>query len=794
MKKFVSLLLVVGILLQNFAFIIPVKALETPKLQINGIKQGDKYLEQENGVYLVDGYDWVYLDYTILNYNNENLYIRVVDELGNGSGSGYYGDGNSLIINVGTSKEFHNFTIQLCNSLDCSDQIYDSKTINLKVTYFNEVKDSKIYFTNVKQADKEVKINDNNQLLINNKENISFTLKGENLIDDAPYIIEKHISNRVERLKFFGSELEQGVELNVPINGKTSFSLNASLGDIFGIRQSVYYLEDNQIYYARFQFYEDDTLPSYDYQLVYTDYLGEQMRHGEMAGNEYLVVSSKYHNVDHTLSYYLKGDGYLDQDYDVTVKVLKGDKILYTKQDKINGLLLNEGTYIELDGLVLEVNTDEYFYDGLIYDFDICINFVENTMGVKYNSIGKDAYVGTDVFFENGLKNLSSFAGDGNHYFESLVYDTNKDVFNKYSSIYLSFMGKDFNDDEEYEYALTYGNSVDYINDEYEVIDEGTVKGDILNHVGLLFEVVNRNNYSDPSYQLIVKKGEEIIYTGGAVLNLVSSPTLANARLTADDKNVYLLEADFQFSYIATRNAPLDIKISGIGFDEEQDYVFNFGYSFIINGESQYISDGKVTFSGKELNEGTASILFDEDIGVNVESLNFYLYYDIEEALSEWVAIQGGFDVTFVDSIDLFQDTEQYVVDNLEDLIKNIHKNTSVADFVSSLSVVDNGKVKIYDATGTNEVEGNVGTGMLARVMNEYEQNILDMDIVVTGDVSGDGNISITDLVKVKRHLAEVQELEGVYEIAGNVTETGEIGITDLVKISRDVAQIEEVE
>ena len=83
---------------------------------------------------------------------------------------------------------------------------------------------------------------------------------------------------------------------------------------------------------------------------------------------------------------------------------------------------------------------------------------------------------------------------------------------------------------------------------------------------------------------------------------------------------------------------------------------------------------------------------------------------------------------------------------------------------------------------------------MLARVMNEYEQSILDMDIVVKGDVSGDGNISVTDLVKVKRHLAKVQELDGVYEIAGNVTETGSVGITDLVKISRDVAKIEEVE
>ena len=204
--------------------------------------------------------------------------------------------------------------------------------------------------------------------------------------------------------------------------------------------------------------------------------------------------------------------------------------------------------------------------------------------------------------------------------------------------------------------------------------------------------------------------------------------------------------------------------------------------------------DEKVTFGGKELNDGTASILFEKDISKDVDLLSVWLYCDIKESAEEGVATQGGFYVTFVDSKDLFQDTEIYVVDNLKDLIKNIKKNTSVDDFVSSLNIVNNGKVKIYDATGTKEVEGNVGTGMLARVMNEYEQSILDMDIVVKGDVSGDGNISVTDLVKVKRHLAKVQELDGVYEIAGNVTETGSVGITDLVKISRDVAKIEEVE
>ena len=167
---------------------------------------------------------------------------------------------------------------------------------------------------------------------------------------------------------------------------------------------------------------------------------------------------------------------------------------------------------------------------------------------------------------------------------------------------------------------------------------------------------------------------------------------------------------------------------------------------------------------------------------------------DLKNAFLENVAIQGGFEVTFVDSKDLFPNLTKYFVDNVSDLIKNISKNTSVEDFTKNIDVKDNGKVKIYDTTGTTEITGNVGTGMIARVINEYDENVLDLDVVVKGDVSGDGNISITDLVKVKRHLSQDEDLTGVYEVAGNITDTGEIGITDLVKISRDVAKIQEVQ
>ena len=176
------------------------------------------------------------------------------------------------------------------------------------------------------------------------------------------------------------------------------------------------------------------------------------------------------------------------------------------------------------------------------------------------------------------------------------------------------------------------------------------------------------------------------------------------------------------------------------------------------------------------------------------DDIEGYNFYGMCSGGDEGIALQGGFEVNFVDAKDLCSGIVKYAVDSISDLIKNIKKNTSIEDFTSNIEVVDDGKVRVYDKTGTTEVKDSVGTGMIARVMDEFEQSILDLDVVVKGDVTGDGNISITDLVDVKQHLAEDELLEGVYEIAGDLEGKGKISITDLVRMAKDVAEIEEIE
>lgn len=809
-KKFLNVFMCIGLLMQNFLFVIPVMAEEVkePTIKINGIYQGDNLAEiDEDGNYIIDKYNKVILDFELENINTtDDYYVRFMDENGGGSGGVYnnlQGYREQIYFNNlrYADDEIFTYEIKICDEWECNKQ-YASEIINLKLTYFDDIKDSKIKISDIKQGNKDINAKDTDdhvkRIYLNNKQNISFKLTGENLIDNAEYKISGDaIQNE---LIYKGSELEQGIDFNFYTNLETapySLWINTSINDI-QIETPLKYSDGNTTYdYFNILLIEDDTLPSYSSKLIYTNFEDTEIKKSDIEYREYFIINSNFHNANNTLSLSVNGNDYIDKDYPVSVEVKKGNSTIYNKELNVNGLLLNNGYEIELKDLVLELNKEDL--NAELYEFYVEVDDIITKQEYKYNSLGKDAYLSSNIFFENGKKNLSAFRGDGNYFYGSGIYDTNKDVFTKYSSIYLRYMGDNFNDNDTYEYSLEYGgyieNTESYARD-YEVeLKQGQVKGSELNTIGLLFKVDNYKNYENPTYKLTIKKGDEILFSDAPVLYIVDSPTLANASLKANSKNLYLQTSDL--SYIATRNAPIDVVISGLGFEENTDYEFNFCYYKNFEGGSWSEDNEKcrtTTFKGKELNNGTAKIHFKDKIDEKASSYNFYVLCDLKNAFWENVAIQGGFEVTFVNSKDLFPNLTKYFVDNVSDLIKNISKNTSVEDFTKNVDVKDNGKVKIYDTTGTTEITGNVGTGMIARVLNEYDENVLDLDVVVKGDVSGDGNISITDLVKVKRHLSQDEDLTGVYEVAGNITGTGEIGITDLVKISRDVAKIQEVQ
>lgn len=84
----------------------------------------------------------------------------------------------------------------------------------------------------------------------------------------------------------------------------------------------------------------------------------------------------------------------------------------------------------------------------------------------------------------------------------------------------------------------------------------------------------------------------------------------------------------------------------------------------------------------------------------------------------------------------------------------------------------------VYD--GDEEVtSGNVGTGMTAISGNT------SFTIVVTGDVSGDGKVTITDVVKLQSAVVGKSQLSGAYEKAADVSGDGKFTITDVVQTAQ---------
>ena len=103
--------------------------------------------------------------------------------------------------------------------------------------------------------------------------------------------------------------------------------------------------------------------------------------------------------------------------------------------------------------------------------------------------------------------------------------------------------------------------------------------------------------------------------------------------------------------------------------------------------------------------------------------------------------------------------------------LTGVSPSTSVSSLTASGYTVYNGSTKV--------TSGLVGTGMTA------VSNGTSVTIVVTGDVSGDGRITITDVVKLQGSVAGASKLSGAYAKAGDINGDGKVTITDVVQAAQ---------
>ena len=105
-------------------------------------------------------------------------------------------------------------------------------------------------------------------------------------------------------------------------------------------------------------------------------------------------------------------------------------------------------------------------------------------------------------------------------------------------------------------------------------------------------------------------------------------------------------------------------------------------------------------------------------------------------------------------------------------------------------------RIEIYNNKGKLlSDEKFAGTGSKIRIIDENEVIKMEYEIIIYGDVNGDGKINSIDLLVLQRHILEIENLNGVYLKAGNINKNGKNPSSlDLLIIQRHILDIELIE
>lgn len=125
-------------------------------------------------------------------------------------------------------------------------------------------------------------------------------------------------------------------------------------------------------------------------------------------------------------------------------------------------------------------------------------------------------------------------------------------------------------------------------------------------------------------------------------------------------------------------------------------------------------------------------------------------------------------------------------------------ENQTVEKLLENIMTSEKYVVKIVDKEGKALEDGElVGTGAKVQIFtNTDTQNMVaEYSIIIYGDVDGNGKINSVDLLKLQRHILEIEELDFLSQKAGNINKNGKKPTSvDLLLIQRHILGLKQIE
>lgn len=254
--------------------------------------------------------------------------------------------------------------------------------------------------------------------------------------------------------------------------------------------------------------------------------------------------------------------------------------------------------------------------------------------------------------------------------------------------------------------------------------------------------------------------------------------------------NIYV-EDEQGYSYMLTKN------IIGIDIQEPkekpkieltQDTDNLKQINVIVTGEDSYIRKVKWAEGSQTIEyfENNGNVIGAGNVGKIIKT-NFiitktgiYTIYTKDEAGNE---VTKEIVISNIKQELLVSDV--YEIDDNNKMILKIFPKTTKDDFDKLIVIRDS--YKIIDNNGSElQLNEIIGTGMKLKLSESTQYTL-----VVRGDISGDGNVTTTDLLKAKRHVIGIETLDEMRKKAGDVNLDGKVTTTDILQIKRNIIGIE---
>lgn len=131
----------------------------------------------------------------------------------------------------------------------------------------------------------------------------------------------------------------------------------------------------------------------------------------------------------------------------------------------------------------------------------------------------------------------------------------------------------------------------------------------------------------------------------------------------------------------------------------------------------------------------------------------------------------------------------EYNVDNTNGFISGIGVGSNLSGFLSGITFNGGATGVVVGSDGKEKTE-NIATGDRFVVYDSKGNVSSEYKIILYGDVNGDGEINILDIVTLKRYMLDMTTLDGAYYKAADANRDGSVGILDIVALKKNILGI----